>query len=150
SGAAAAHDGLLSAFAGEIVAARALFERGTIRPLVLVDEFARTTSPREGRALLVALLDELGRRGALVLASTHFDRVADAARAAHYGTGMLHAFRPNETAASLDQALEWIAQAMDYRIRRLDADTPPTTEALSLAAALGLDPALIARARNAL
>lgn len=145
-----AGDGLLSAFAAEIIAARALLQREHVRPLVLVDEFARTTSSREGRALLVALLDAFRARGALALASTHFERVAEAAHAAHYATGMLHAFGPNEGVMSLDRALERIGQAMDYRIRRVAADAPPSTDALALAAALGLDPLVIARAEEVL
>ncbi len=50
---------LLSSYAAEVVRARATLALASPRTLVLVDEFARTTGPREGRALLVAV-----RRGA--------------------------------------------------------------------------------------
>jgi len=146
-GAAAAPDALLSAFASEIVELQALLERQRSHALVLVDEFARTTSPREGRALLVALLATLRARGSLALASTHFERVAEAVGAAHYATGAVAAIADNAAKLGLDAALGRIARAMDYHLRAVTADAPPSADALALADALGLDRELLERAR---
>ncbi len=146
----AAGPGLLSAFASEIVAVQSHLQSAAGLCAVLIDEFAGTTSPGEGRALLVALLATLQERGALALASTHFDRVAGAAGVAHYATGTLCQFTENAAPVALDTALERIAHAMDYRIRRVETDAPADTGALALAAALGLDSALLARARSVL
>jgi len=56
----------------------------TIAPaLLLIDDFARTTGPREGRALLVALVEALAARGTFALVTTHFEGVALAAGVAH-------------------------------------------------------------------
>ncbi len=43
------------------------------RTLVLLDEVATGTDPREGEALAAAVLDGLARRGAAVLATTHYE-----------------------------------------------------------------------------
>jgi len=58
--------GLLSSFAQELVTLKEILAGGTARLLLLADEFARTTGPREGRALGMqrdrAVLEHLGAR----------------------------------------------------------------------------------------
>lgn len=142
-------DALLSAFGAEIVDLRRLLETAAPRALVLLDEFARTTSPHEGRALLVALLEGLRERGAFGLAATHLAHIAADAGLPHFalgGVGDLGA--PAAGGVALDDALARIARAMDYRLLRVAEDAPPATGAIALAEALGLDAALVARARN--
>ena len=51
---------------------------------MLLDEVARTTTPREGRALLIATLRGFAERGATALAATHLDDVAERCGAIHY------------------------------------------------------------------
>lgn len=139
---------LLSAFGSEVVALRALFERAPRRALVLVDEFARTTTPREGRALSIALLDALQARGACALAATHLSQIAAAAGVAHFAIAGLQAFPEREAGPpDLARALDRIAAAMDYRVIRIDEDATARADALALADLLGLDAALVARAR---
>ncbi len=152
-----ADDGLLSAFGREVVALRGFLERDPGRALVLVDEFARTTSPREGRALLVALLERLRERGASGLAATHLAGIAASAGVAHYAVGGLRGAPsddplppPGGAPLTLDAALARIAQTMDYRLARVDEDAVPAADALKLARALGLDARLVDRALAAL
>lgn len=150
-GATAESDGLLSAFGREVVELRTFLARDARRALVLVDEFARTTSPREGRALLVALLEILRERGACGLAATHLARIAADAGVAHFAIGGLGDLAPGgDVPLELDAALARIARAMDYRLARVDERAVPAADAIALAEALGLDGALVARAREAL
>jgi len=141
---------LLSAFGAEVVALRAFLEHPARRALVLADEFARTTSPSEGRALLVALLEALRVRGALGLAATHLAGVAKAANVAHFAIGRLSALPPADGALPLGPALERIAAAMDYALVRVDEAGAGESGAIALAGALGLDAALVARAAEVL
>jgi DNA mismatch repair protein MutS2 len=144
-------DGVLSAFGREVVALRALLGRPRGRALVLVDEFARTTSPREGRALLVALLERLREDGALALATTHLTGIAAAAGVGHYAVGGLGPLAaPAGAPLDLERALGRIAAAMDYGLQRVAEDAVPAADAVALAEALGLDAALIDRARAVL
>jgi DNA mismatch repair protein MutS2 len=146
-GAAALEDGLLSSFGAEVVTLRSFLDRQAARPLVLVDEFARTTSPREGRALLVALLETLEQRGALGLAATHLAQVT--AAGSHFAIGGLRELPPRDgPPLELEAALRRIAQAMDYRLRRVSGDSGAPGDAIALADALGLDAELIARAKE--
>jgi hypothetical protein len=142
---------LLSAFGTEVVALRAVLERPARPTLVLVDEFARTTSPREGRALLIALLGTLAERGVAGLVTTHLADIAAAAGVVHFAAGRLRELpAPAAGPLALDEALERIAGAMDYALVRVAESAPEDSDALALAAALGLDPALIARAAGVL
>jgi DNA mismatch repair ATPase MutS len=48
--------------------------------LVLVDEFARTTNPKEGAALVTAFLEVMNRHNAMCLVTTHYSNVEGAFR----------------------------------------------------------------------
>lgn len=143
---------LLSAFGQEVVELQRFLDSGAAGKLALIDEFARTTSPREGRALLVALLEVLRERGTAALAATHFPHVAESAQVPHYAIAGLRALPepPANRNLELDDALDRIAQLMDYRVARVVDDALPQADALALADVLGLDGELIARARAAL
>jgi DNA mismatch repair protein MutS2 len=115
--------------------------------LVLVDEFARTTGPREGRALLVAYVEALRERGALALIATHFDGVAHAAGTPHLRIAGLRVDALDTVQADdLDAALDAIQAAMDYRIVA-GRDGEAVSDALALARLLGLDASVVDRAR---
>lgn len=139
---------LLSSYAAEIVRARETLAQASPRTLVLIDEFARTTGPREGRALLIAFVEALRARGAPALVATHFDGIAEAAKVAHLRIAGLReralgAVGPDD----LDAALDAINLAMDYRV--VDArGGAATSDALALARLLGFDAAVVARARE--
>lgn len=150
-GAAQGEESLLSAFGREVVDLRGFLEARPSRALVLLDEFARTTSPREGRALLVAVLETLRACGHVALAATHLAGIARAARVQHFALGArAHPLAAGER-LDLDAALAEIARTTDYRLVAVRVeDAIETAEALDLAGALGLDPTLLARARDVL
>jgi DNA mismatch repair protein MutS2 len=138
---------LLSAYAAEIVRARETLAAASPRGLVLVDEFARTTGPREGRALLVAFVEALRDRGAFALIATHFDAVATAAQVPHLRiAGLRERSLDAIDANDLDAALDAINAAMDYRIDAA-GDAGDASDALELARLLGFDADVIVRAR---
>lgn len=135
--------GLLSSFAREVVRLREILTDRREPMLVLVDEFARTTTPQEGRALLIALLARLRARGSTALVSTHLAGIAAAAGASHYAIRGLRSTPPRPEDGDLARALAALAGAMDHTLAEVTADAPPQTDALALAELLGLDPALI-------
>jgi len=143
---AARHARLLSSYADEIVRGRDVLATASPETLVLFDEFARTTGPREGRALLIAVLEALRSRGAQALAATHFDGVAEEAQVAHLRIAGLAATFAQLDARDLDAALDAINTAMDYRIVEARG-TGAASDALALAELLGFDAAVVARAR---
>ncbi len=141
---------LLSSFGQEVVHLRDFLERGAVRALVLIDEVGRTTSPHEGRALLIALIATLRERGATGLAATHLSGIAAAAGVAHFAVAGLRDVPSVAASPNLEEAIERIAAVMDFRIAQVAEDAATSTDALALAEALGLDPVIVARARAAL
>jgi hypothetical protein len=139
---------LLSSYAAEVVRARDVLAGASPVALVLVDEFARTTGPREGKALLVAFVEALRARGARALIATHFDGIAEAAGVEHLRiAGVDAAALEDVDARDLDAALDAINAAMDYRVVPAGA-ARSDSDALALATLLGLDADLVTRARS--
>ncbi len=142
--------GLLSSFAREVVRLRDLLERER-RPLfVLLDEFARTTTPREGKALLVAVLKRFQDAGARGLSATHLARVAQAAELRHFAVRGLRGIPDRPPTTDLHQALETLAASMDYTIEEVTDESAARSDAIALAALLGLDEHVIHNAYDAL
>jgi hypothetical protein len=138
---------LLSSYAGEVVRARDALAAASPRALILADEFARTTGPREGRALLVAFVDALRGCRALALIATHFDNVPAAADVGHLRIAGLRGSLPAAASDDLDAALDAINAAMDYRV--VDGtDGADASDALALAALLGMDARVVERAQR--
>lgn len=134
--------GLLSSFAQEVVRLRDLLQRARRPIFVMLDEFARTTTPHEGRALLVAVMRRFGVIGACGMAATHLASVAGAANARHFAVRGLRAI-PSRVTDDLATALETLAASMDYTIEEVTADATAGSDAIALAALLGLDKRII-------
>jgi DNA mismatch repair protein MutS2 len=141
---------LLSAFATEVVRVRDVLAQTATPELFLVDEFARTTGPREGRALLVGLVEALRRRHALALVATHFNGVAAEAGTRHLAIAGAAAETLAAIAAADDihAALDALGASMDYRIVAVEAARTHGSDAIALARVLGIDKQIIARAQS--
>ncbi len=141
---------LLSSFAEEAVRLRDAFRALAPRSLLLVDEFARTTTPREGFAILVAALQSARERDADIIAATHLAGVAAAAGARHFAVRGLRGIPTPSPGADIDRLLAALADCMDYRIEELSEDRRASSDALALASLLGVDEEIVLRARSIL
>ncbi|MGN7413877.1 endonuclease MutS2 [Paenibacillus sp. SAF-068] len=65
----------LSTFSAHIRNMIGILEQANTSTLVLIDEMASGTDPGEGVGLSIAMLEELHRRGATVVATTHFGEI---------------------------------------------------------------------------
>ena len=120
----------LSTFSAFVKQAREILERVDHRSLVLLDELGAGTDPDEGAALAQAILEELAKRGALVIATTHLEPLKAFAST-----------HPRARNASVE--FDTATLAPTFRLRY---DQPGQSYALTIAARLGLGPELIARA----
>jgi DNA mismatch repair protein MutS2 len=120
----------LSTFSAFIKQAREILDAADEGSLVLLDELGAGTDPDEGAALAQAILEDLADRGALVLATTHLEPLK--AFASTY---------PRARNASVE--FDTATLAPTFRLRY---DQPGQSYALTIAARLGLDAELIARA----
>ncbi len=142
--------GLLSSFAKEIVRVRDVFERKSPRLLMLADEFARTTTPQQAKALVVALAERLRERGAQGLLATHLAGVARDAGARHFSIGRLREMPSRPADFDLNDALAALAASMDYSVREVEGLEESHADAIALSALLGMDDAFVAAAYRAL
>src|SRR5204862_111094 len=122
----------LSTFSAFVKQVREILAEADEHSLVLLDELGAGTDPDEGAALAQAILETLADRGALVMATTHLEPLK--AFASTY---------PRARNASVE--FDTATLAPTFRLRY---DRPGQSYALTIAARLGLAPALIARAAS--
>jgi hypothetical protein len=143
-------DGLLSSFAREVLALKEIFVRNASRLLLLADEFARTTTPHEGKALLVALLARLRRMRARGMLATHLGGIAVAAGVRHFAVRGLRGIPARPPTQGVGEALAALAGSMDYTIAEVTGDELPRADAIALTALLGVDQEFVDAAYQAL
>jgi len=124
----------LSTFSGHLKNIIALLERAGPASLVLLDELAAGTDPAEGAALARALLQHLLEKGALTVATTHHGELK---LFAHATPGVQNA------AVEFDP----VTLAPTYKIT---IGVPGRSNALAIAARLGLPEAVLRAARSSL
>src|SRR5438093_1789719 len=122
----------LSTFSAHITNIAAM-DRGLATPaLVLLDEIGSGTDPIEGGALGVAVVDHFKARGATVIATSHYDALKTYAST-------------TEGVASAAFGFDAETFAPTYQLMY---GTPGRSLALEIAARLGLNPSVVAAARE--
>jgi len=121
----------LSTFSGHVKNLVSILGKTGPGALVLLDELGAGTDPSEGAALGVAILEELQRRGAVTIATTHHNAVKIYAAT---------------TSGTMNAAMEFDERTLRPTYRLL-AGIPGRSQAFAIAENYGLDPAVIARAR---
>lgn len=121
----------LSTFSAHMAHIVRILRQAGPHSLVLLDEVGAGTDPAEGAALAMAILEELLERGCMGAASTHQGELK---LFAHTHPGLVNA------------AMEFdpVTLQPTYRIR---VGTPGRSNALAVAQRLGLEEAVVARAR---
>ncbi len=137
----------LSGFGSEIVRFNeALSEAKRGFSLLLLDEFARGTNPDEGAIIVQAVTRHLNGVDAISILSTHYDGVAEFARA-HYQIIGLKDVDPDaiirERAASGGDGVALIARHMNYGLYRVEGRSDCPKDALNICRMLSLDPAIL-------
>jgi DNA mismatch repair protein MutS2 len=124
----------LSTFSGAMAATARLLDLADDRVLVLYDELGAGTDPLEGAALGCALLEELNRRGALTVATTHLAAIAMIAASAD----------------GFDNAAMEYDEVNERPTYRLVVGRPGRSRALEIARRMGIAAGVRARAEELL
>jgi DNA mismatch repair protein MutS2 len=122
----------LSTFSGHIANVVAMDKALALPALVLLDEAGAGTDPVEGGALAMAMIDHFRRRGAMVMATTHYDALKSYAATTDGVTPAGFGFDPTTFAPTY----------------RLNYGAPGSSLALEIATRLGLPASIIAKARE--
>ena len=122
----------LSTFSAHLVHILQILEHADARSIVLLDELGAGTDPSEGGALGVALLNELHRRGARTVVSTHLSQLKVQAK-------KMDGFE--------NAAVEFDTSTLRPTYRVL-MGIPGRSNALAIAAGLGLPEPLLREARS--
>ncbi len=124
----------LSTFSARMANLASIVASARARTLVIVDEVGEGTEPGEGASLAQAILEALVERGAVVIATTHFNRLKRLATADSRFANASAEFDPDTLLPT-------------YRIR---LGVPGGSGARWVASRMGLDDAVIERAQSLL
>jgi DNA mismatch repair protein MutS2 len=122
----------LSTFSGHIANVVSMDRNLSLPALVLLDEVGAGTDPVEGGALGIAVIDHFRRRGAHLIATTHYDALKSYASTTESVTSAGFGFDPDSFAPTY----------------RLVYGSPGRSLAIEIAARLGLPQPVIAAARE--
>ena len=122
----------LSTFSGHIANIVAMDRSLELPALVLLDEAGAGTDPAEGGALAMAVIEHFRRRGALVIATTHYDALKSYASTSEGVTPAGFGFDPHTFAPTY----------------RLNYGAPGSSLAFEIGERLGLPASILERARG--
>jgi len=122
----------LSTFSAHITNIVSMDRSLALPALVLVDEIGAGTDPIEGGALGIAVIDHFRKRGAHLIATTHYDSLKSYASTTEGVESAAFGFKPETFAPTY----------------RLMYGSPGRSLAIEIAARLGLPPNVIAAARE--
>ncbi len=125
-------DQSLSTFSAHVANLASMDRELTTPALVLLDEVGSGTDPVEGGALGVAVIDHFRRRGATVIATSHYDALKTYASTTDGVAGAAFGFDEQTFAPTYE----------------LVYGSPGRSLALEIAARLGLNPAIVEAARQ--
>jgi DNA mismatch repair protein MutS2 len=122
----------LSTFSGHVANIASMDRSLSVPALVLLDEVGSGTDPIEGGALGVAVVDHFRRRGATLIATSHYDALKTYASTTEGVTSAAFGFDADTFAPTY----------------KLIYGSPGRSLALEIAGRLGLNPSVIAAARQ--
>lgn len=141
----------LSTFGAEIVEIGQVIRRFSDRGLILIDELARGTNPKEGFAISKALIEHLQGGMSKTLITTHYDGLTQGPDLSHYQVNGLKDVNFENIRTELkEKGIGLLHEYMDYRLTEVSGDKEIPKEALRISEMMGLAQTIIERAKEIL
>ncbi|MFA9424189.1 MAG: DNA mismatch repair protein MutS, partial [Sedimentibacter sp.] len=136
----------LSTFGAEIVNLKQALENSDERCLILVDELAGGTNPKEGYAITKAVVNYLKKKNCITVLTTHYDNVANDEKIQNLQVAGL--MLPDEADILDTNNIDQISKYMDYRLIEVKYKSDIPKDALKIAKMAGIYPEIIQDAEN--
>ncbi len=144
----------LSTFGAEIVKVRDAVKIAMMDGLILIDELARGTNPREGFAISKAIIAKLKTQNSISVITTHFDGLADEPDVRHLQVKGLSGANFDQIMLEMEndpkRGLALLHESMDYQLMVIQTPEEVPKDAIHIAQLMGLDEGILEVARAAL
>lgn len=144
----------LSTFGAEMQKIGGVLKDSDKRGLILIDELARGTNPKEGYAISKAILNHLKIRPVISVVTTHFDGLADEPDILHLQVMGLSGVDFDTLRRELNESgtlgIDAVHQLMDYRLRVIHGPEEVPKDAINISRLMGLDEGILDEARRIL
>lgn len=144
----------LSTFGAEIVKVRDAVKIAGLDGLILIDELARGTNPREGYAISKAIIQHLKAQSSMTVITTHFDGLADDPEVRHLQVMGLSGADFTKIMLEMEndpqRGLALLHESMDYRLKEIHHHEEVPKDAIHIAKLMGLDEAILENAKRIL
>ncbi|MBM7622630.1 MutS-related protein [Sporohalobacter salinus] len=141
----------LSTFGTEISNLKETVNVANNHGLILIDEVAHGTNPREGYAIAAAIIEKLDSMNSISLFTTHFERLATNLNVVHLQVKGLDETKLNKFKELINkQGIELLNKCMDYRLEPAKPGQEIPYDALRIAQILGFDEEILTSAQKIL
>ncbi|MCH4886946.1 DNA mismatch repair protein MutS [Acidaminobacter sp. JC074] len=140
----------LSTFGAEMVNVSKVLEKADEKGLILIDELARGTNPKEGYAISKAIINYLKDKASVSVITTHFDGLADEEDVLHLQVRGLKDVDFEDLKINIKGDLETIHSLMDYRLEVIKGPEAVPKDAIRISKLMGVDDEILEDARRIL
>ncbi len=143
----------LSTFGAEIYGLKKILDMTNQKGLVLLDELASGTNPKEGSCISRAIVDYLNKGEPVSLVTTHYDDVGSIPNVTHLQVVGLNRKKWTALQCVIEEK-GWspglFEEAMDYRLLQKEPGSPVPKDAIAVAEIMGLNRQILKEARRLL
>ncbi len=144
-------DSGLSTFGAEVSGMIDILKYSQNQGLILIDELARGTNPKEGYAISRAIVRYLKDKNSITLFTTHFEGITMEEGISHLqvrGLKNVDFKRLLEKIKDGCCGMELVLENMDYSLERVEGIYEPPKDAINIARLMGLDDIILNWAEN--
>ena len=141
----------LSTFGGEIYHLKKITDEKKENGLVLIDELARGTNPKEGYAISRGVIEYFKSLSGISVVTTHFDGLSKIKDLRHLQVIGLQGVEPDKLKKELqlaEQGMGVLEKYMDYRLEEREPMEEVPKEAIMIARLMGLREEILVKAEE--